>query len=373
MFSAFARRTARRGAAPRRPKSSRLAFDLLEARDVPATGLGVANDYSAFVLQDMNVFSSDVQGRVAVGGNASLTAYAVGDRLPASNGTRDDLIVGGNLSFTNGQLFAGNAVYAGTGNFGSFGIPNGTTRQGNALDFNAAGNALRALSDQYAALPANGSVVNQYGTIILTGTQGGQNVFTVPASLLWNANNLIIRAPAGSSVIVNVTGADARMQFMGFNLEGVHRDNVILNFPQATRVTFQGIGIQANVLAPRATVDFSNGQLNGTLVACNWTGFGQINLDHPPPPPPPPPPNPPARGSRGRASLTVSGRPWKLKLFSASTAALASASFGISTNPKPRDRPVSRSRITWARATVPCWPNSCIRSSFVQPQERLPT
>ena len=56
------------------------------------------------------------------------------------------------------------------------------------------------------------------------------------------------------------------------------KENVILNFPQATNVTFQGIGIFGNVLAPRAFVDFSNGQLNGTLVACSWCGYGQINF-----------------------------------------------------------------------------------------------
>jgi hypothetical protein len=51
------------------------------------------------------------------------------------------------------------------------------------------------------------------------------------------------------------------------------------------------------------------------------------------------------------ATLTVSGRPFMGWLLSAAIAAWASASFGISTNPKPRDRPVSRSVTTWARVT----------------------
>src|SRR5438034_8863873 len=51
----------------------------------------------------------------------------------------------------------------------------------------------------------------------------------------------------------------------------------------------------------------------------------------------------------------------------------ASPSSFISTNPNPRDRPVSRSVITWARVTVPCWPNSCSRSSDVVLNGRFPT
>ena len=51
----------------------------------------------------------------------------------------------------------------------------------------------------------------------------------------------------------------------------------------------------------------------------------------------------------------------------------ASAPSPISTNPKPRDRPVSRSDMTCAWVTCPCWPNSCSRSSDVVLNGRFPT
>src|SRR4249919_3733795 len=115
MFAALARRIIRPGRSRSLSKGkSRLRFEPLEGRDVPATGLGVANDFSAFVLHDFNASYSDVEGRVAVGGNAKITGYAIGNHLANSNGTRDDLIVGGNLEFTNGQVFFGNTVYGGT-------------------------------------------------------------------------------------------------------------------------------------------------------------------------------------------------------------------------------------------------------------------
>src|SRR6476660_2130 len=133
MFSVTFRRLFRRGLSvknSRRNRKNRINLDYLEARDVPATGLGVANDFNAFILHDLNAYQSDVQGRVAVGGTASLTAYGLGDELVDSDGMRNDLIVGGNLTFTNGQVFFGNVVYGGIGTFDHFGHPNGSVRQG---------------------------------------------------------------------------------------------------------------------------------------------------------------------------------------------------------------------------------------------------
>src|SRR4051794_41833055 len=126
MFSVFARGINRRATvSPRSRRPSRLSVLNLEARDVPATGLGVANDFSAFILHDANLFNSDVEGRVAVGGNATLTAYGLGNHLTNSNGTRDDLVVGGNLDFTNGQVFEGNVVYGGDRALGMVWPPGG--------------------------------------------------------------------------------------------------------------------------------------------------------------------------------------------------------------------------------------------------------
>src|SRR5262249_35276746 len=61
----------------------------------------------------------------------------------------------------------------------------------------------------------------------------------------------------------------------------------------------------------------------------------------------------PSRSSRGRASLTVHVRPPRLAPCSPAIAARASMAFGISTKPKPRGRPVSRSCIIWTLLTTP--------------------
>jgi len=58
-------------------------------------------------------------------------------------------------------------------------------------------------------------------------------------------------------------------------------------------------------------------------------------------------------------SDTVSGRPPNGLPFKASTAAVACASVDISTNAKPRGRPVSRSMTIFTSST---WPPSCSKS-----------
>lgn len=260
---------------------NQLKVESLEGREVPASGLGVASDYSAFILHNFNGYYSDIQGRLAVGGDATITGYSVGTNLTDSDGTRDDVVVGGNLSYTNGQVFNGNIVHGGTGHFQWLGTPNGTIRQGTPIDFNAAKNELFGLSDSYSKLATNGTVRNQWGIVTLTGTNAKLNVFNLKASDLWNANTVTIKAPAGATVLVNVSGAEARMQYLGMTVQGTVAEKVLFNFHQATKVTLQGIGFQGSVLAPKAHVEFSNGNLEGTLVACSWNGYGEIHYRAP--------------------------------------------------------------------------------------------
>ena len=128
---------------PLKKSKSRLSVEQLEGRDVPASGLGVASDFSVFVMHEANVQFSGIGGRVAVGGNASFSSYVIGDSLTNSNGTRDDLIVGGNLNFMYGQVYNGNVVYGGTGTLTSVGLPHGTAHQGSPIELRRRGNTTR--------------------------------------------------------------------------------------------------------------------------------------------------------------------------------------------------------------------------------------
>ena len=267
--------------AKKKPSGARLNVQTLEAREVPASGLGVASNFSAFYFENLHAYNSDIEGRVAVGGDASFSAYSVGTKLTNSNGTRDDLIVGGNLSFVNGQNFNGNTVYGTSVKTDMFGRPNGDIRQGKPIDFAAARTELTNLSNTWNGMKATGAVSNWYGALTLSGKNAGQNVFNLTAAQLWNANGITIKAPAGSTVLVNVSGANARMQFMGMNVEGTNNNKVVFNFNQATKLQLQGIGFQGSIVAPNANLDFSNGAIHGTVVAKSMCGYGEIEQADP--------------------------------------------------------------------------------------------
>src|SRR5215472_6971420 len=70
------------------------ALEALEDRtlmSVTGNALGVAGAFNVFVLGQVTQSYTDSEGRVAAGGNVSLTGYGIGSALSNSAGQRDDL------------------------------------------------------------------------------------------------------------------------------------------------------------------------------------------------------------------------------------------------------------------------------------------
>ena len=118
----------------------------------------------------------------------------------------------------------------------------------------------------------------KYGGVTLTGTNSGLNVFDVSAADISGKNNLVLDAPTGSSALINVSGSSISLLNQGFAVQGVDPSKVLFNFTDATSLSLGGISIYGSILAPSAAVNFSNGQLNGLLVAKSFDGNGQINF-----------------------------------------------------------------------------------------------
>jgi choice-of-anchor A domain-containing protein len=96
--------------------------------------LGAAKDYNAFIREDFSATSSDVEGRVAVGGNASIANYSVnikdGSQLYGDTTTKPAMVVGGDLNFSSGQI-AGDVYVGGSYSAHSTAsITNGVVTQG---------------------------------------------------------------------------------------------------------------------------------------------------------------------------------------------------------------------------------------------------
>ena len=201
-----------------------------------SSGLGLAGDFNLFVRGDLTLMNSDAEGRVAAGGNVTLASYQVGGGLGNSNGSRDDLIGGGNVDFQNGQVANGNLVYGGSLIPPGPSIPNGTAGQGMPIDFAGEFASLQSTSAALAAVAPNGTTTVQYGAITLVGTDPTVNVFRVAGSDMSNANGLTIDVPQGSTAIVNVDSSTVTMQNFAINLMGTDPEHVLTNFSQATQV-----------------------------------------------------------------------------------------------------------------------------------------
>ncbi|MCK9209619.1 MAG: choice-of-anchor A family protein [Ignavibacteriaceae bacterium] len=240
---------------------------------------GAATGYNLFVLQDLLQPSADTEGKIAVGNNADLTHYSVGDLLPSGSG--DVLIVGNNLTYNSGTVHGGNVVYGNTTNLplDAVTITNGTLRKdANVIDFAAATTYLQNLSATLSTYTVNGTTTLQWGTLTLTGTDAYLNVFNVSGSDIGNAHTIDITAPNGSVVIVNISGTSVTWKG-GLIINGVSKSKILYNLYQATNLSVSGINILGSVLAPLAHLDYPAGLITGQVIVKSMSGSGQFNLN----------------------------------------------------------------------------------------------
>jgi len=264
------------------------------------TILGTYNVYlSGNMGSAANPYTSDSQGPMAIGGNAYLRSFST-----ASNTTNGvaALTVGGNLTEQSGTI-NGNAFVGGTASFPtSFG---GTTIKGSLnaaggigtaptqvtggthtgssvtlpLPFSAVSSDLAVASQLLASeTPTAGDSVQivNGNQIKLNANAAGINYFTLTAAELANlgsASFTINAAHAGETIIINVDDSGA-VTFgapgnFGFTLNGVSAENVLFNLANASSVTMSSMSLQGSLLAPDATVNFTNGNIVGSLIADN--------------------------------------------------------------------------------------------------------
>ncbi|PWW04755.1 putative repeat protein (TIGR01451 family)/choice-of-anchor A domain-containing protein [Paenibacillus cellulosilyticus] len=259
--------------------------------------LGIANDFNVFVFTDHTQSSVDSEGRVAVGGKATYTNYGVGSSLSVSQ-TRDDLVVQGEIDITSGANFAGNTIIYPNGTVTNYtmtnnnGVPN-QPLVGSPIDFDAAQRELTALSLNLSAIPVNGTVENNFGQIVLTGTDPELNVFMFnglnvdgEGLRLDTANGINIIAPLGSTIIITVGGEN-----VGFGSYTIFRNGItstrldatliLWNFFQATTAFNQNLSITGSVLAPYADWEaIGFGNINGTIVANSLSNAGGTLEEH---------------------------------------------------------------------------------------------
>jgi choice-of-anchor A domain-containing protein len=254
-----------------------LAAAAVFAMALPAVASAeTAADFNLFVLKDMAYRGSDTEGRVAVGGNANLTGYSVGDKEPAS---QVNLVVGGNLT-TNGGSVKGKAIVGGTVSTTSYdasGIqPAGTPVPVNFASEGARLVALSSFLDTYANTGTVDSVC--YGApgsngcqVTFNATAAGLNVFDIDTFLLSDTNTININLGAGSTVLINVSGTNVRLDG-GMALNGGGTSQVLFNFHDATSFVVGNMDLRGSALAASAAYTGGGGVINGQLIVDSFTG-----------------------------------------------------------------------------------------------------
>jgi choice-of-anchor A domain-containing protein len=241
-----------------------VALALVASPSLAATPI----DYNLFVLDGIDVHYSDTQGAVAAGGNASFTGYSIGNGAPSGS---VNLVVGGNLSATNGST-NGLTIVAGTPTYSGWSTA-GLQASGTPLpiDFVAAATELRARAIELSTLAPSGSVASPWtDQWLLTGASSGLSVFNLDAAAIATSNTFTINLTPGTQALINVNGADARLSG-GLTINGGTASDVLWNFYNASTLSFSGIAMQGSVLAPNADYLGGWGQINGTLIVNSFS------------------------------------------------------------------------------------------------------
>lgn len=267
--------------------------------------LGGASGYSGFFFGNVEA-AADVEGRLAVGGNLQ-SGFDVGYRIPYGSSARA-LVVGGNLTWHGGELYAGpsyatdtnasigpaaaqwlsefdpltgrfkvnpgTGVYGGTADFGGYWNTAAFSQQSGVVDFAGTQAQLAALSSQLDSLSPTGAVVaNGSGGLNLVGDGVSLlQVFNLGTHDL--ANLTLANVPAGAHIVINSERSDVAFSgFMGSQTAsvtdlsdlGAFRDRLVFNLRDATEVNIN-TGVSGLVLALQARV-MGSGHLEGSLIA----------------------------------------------------------------------------------------------------------
>jgi choice-of-anchor A domain-containing protein len=237
--------------------------------------LGVAGQYNLFV-ETSYTEGADVLGRIAVGEFVSMRAFSVGREHPGGAA----IVSGGDVQLDNGSIW-GDLAFTGsliTSNRYGLGFPTGGVYTSTLpLDFASTMDAAINHSFVLDTLAANGTATRAWDVLELTGTHPTLNVIDVAPGMFKDLVAVVVSAPAGSTVIINVSEEAAVASGFGMSITGTNANHVLFNFVDAVELDLNAVGFKGSILAPYADVTFDNGHIDGTLVARSLTGSAELH------------------------------------------------------------------------------------------------
>jgi choice-of-anchor A domain-containing protein len=253
-----------------------------------AYSLGAAAGYNVFVFSSYSTSGwTDIEGSTAVGGSFASSGSMGFDQTPgAAHPAVSGLVVGGSLALAGGQVNGDAWVGGATSsvNYGTFTVT-GDLEYGSApaghvnvygtktalhgsplpIDFSSAATSLTQLSNALNTMAANGTVSGNASNYTLTASNCTLCVFNLTGGSM---HSMTINAPAGATVLINVSGTSSSFSNGSINYTGgAAAANTIFNFDATTTLSTSSIGFNGSILAPLATFTGMNGNINGELIA----------------------------------------------------------------------------------------------------------
>lgn len=223
--------------------------------------------FNLFVFEDVSGLSH-TQGAVGAGGDVSAQSFGINNVSFSTAG----LVAGEDVNLQNGAV-TGDLHYGGGASLPQSVNITGDVLNDDPIDFDDARSQLIQMSALLTQYGANGTTsVYSWGGVAFSGSDDTLNIFEVESDALNATNSIWFEAPAGSVVVVNVTGETVDMSNMGISLGGLSLSNVLWNFPQTTSLSLRSISFKGSGLAPLADVEGYWGNFEGTLVAKSFTG-----------------------------------------------------------------------------------------------------
>lgn len=271
-----------------------------------------ASAYSVFVRGGFEGYNSDVQGRIAAGGDINLSLYSLAEGL---NPNDDDTlscntlkpswaaVSGGSFTWDNGNARIGNLGYGGTNKIDSsvasgLGADCSVLSTKSAVNFKDAFDYLASVSSYFAKKGANGETYldkkekdNNKKTLYLNAPKSQPSdflfIFDVKGDDLLDATSVIFGGfndMAVKMIIINVDN-DGKFNFRDTSFDTVLQgpsvnlgQKIVWNFFNADSIRIKSLALPGVLLAPSSFVKGTNAVLWGQIYAASFEGDLQVNF-----------------------------------------------------------------------------------------------
>lgn len=251
-------------------------------------GLGSASNYNLITREDATLSGADSQGIIAVGGNAEINHYDVGTLGSA----QPVLQVDGNLSAAGDQIIKGDAIVKGTySNISSSHWRNpipawrNTSSEG-GIDISETFASLTVFSKGLASL--NDNTTSSLNNSLITFSANRDSLATsqlfvssiglddlnsitgIAGELFNNDDHFVLNIFSEKDVVLN--SFDVLNSLPSWS-------NILFNFVDAEKITFNEGDIHGSILAPNADFFFTEGLITGGVYVNSFASESGAQLN----------------------------------------------------------------------------------------------